>query len=395
MMLIGVFNYIIMTKSHDDNHYEKVEAKRIVRVLEADKTLLVMPEKLDLSQYKTITRVTVFDPNQVCNNSYLVESAGGRLYRFEYTIKDNLDEIIMMNVALFSILLITIFVIIYYYIKIIRPFQTMSDMTVELAKGHLTKPIKEEKSKFFGKFIWGMDMLREHLEAEKNKSFKYEKDKKTLLMSLSHDIRTPLSTIKLYAKAVADGVYETEEEKREAILGIIEKADEISKYSNEIYSISRDDIVEFDVKSNDIYLSQIIEKIEYYYKEKLGVLHISFVVEKYDNCLIKADEDRLIECIQNLFENAIKYGDGEEIRLTVREEEECKLISVINSGAKIESSEVVNLFDSFYRGSNSSGIKGNGLGLYIVKKLMTMMQGEAFLELDGEKFTATLVVRKA
>ena len=94
-------------------------------------------------------------------------------------------------------------------------------------------------------------------------------------------------------------------------------------------------------------------------------------------------------------ENAIKYGDGKSISISFDEEEDCKLITVSNTGCTLEENEISNVFDSFYRGSNTANIQGNGLGLYIVKQLMKRMDGDAFAVIDGDRFNVTLVARKA
>ena len=131
-----------------------------------------------------------------------------------------------------------------------------------------------------------------------------------------------------------------------------------------------------------------------YYKDKLSVLHTEFEIAEFDNALLSADKDRLIESLQNLMENAIKYGDGRKISISFSEEEDCKLITVSNTGCTLEDSEINNIFDSFYRGSNTTNIQGNGLGLYIVKQLMTKMDGDVFASKEGGNFNVTLVVRK-
>ena len=119
----------------------------------------------------------------------------------------------------------------------------MSNMTYELAKGNLTTPLKAEKSKFFGKFMWGMDMLRENLESNKQKELKLQKEKKTLLLSLSHDIKTPLSAIDLYTKALKENLYDTEEKRVEALEGISANVTSIKNYVNEINKISREKLL--------------------------------------------------------------------------------------------------------------------------------------------------------
>ena len=122
----------------------------------------------------------------------------------------------------------------------------------------------------------------------------------------------------------------------------------------------------------------MIEKIKKYYFDKLETIHINFFVADYNNCLLKGDKDRIEEVIQNVMENAIKYGDGKEIKIDFSEEEECKLISIYNTGCELIEEDLPHIFDSFYRGSNSKKQEGSGLGLYICKQLMYKMNGDIF-----------------
>ena len=373
----------------------RVEAERIVRKLEADPALRADPSSVDLSSYSLIKRVSFFDASELINNDYVVESVEGKLYRIEYVVKDNNYPFIIMNTGFAVFFIVSIAVFIYIGNKVIKPFGRMSSMTVDLAKGNLTQPMKEDKNRFFGKFIWGVDMLRENLEDSRTKNLEYQKEKKTLLLSLSHDIKTPLSAIQLYTKALSEGIYDTDEEKTNAYKGILAKTDEIRSYVDEIHRISREDFMEFDVKNGEFYISEAMRGIEAYYKDKLSVLHTEFEIAHYDDCILSGDKDRFVEAMQNLMENAIKYGDGHKISISFDEEEDCKLISVTNTGCSLDESEISSVFDSFYRGSNTTNIQGNGLGLYIVKQLMTRMDGDAFAQINGNNFTVTLVARKA
>ncbi|MBQ5673557.1 MAG: sensor histidine kinase, partial [Lachnospiraceae bacterium] len=70
------------------------------------------------------------------------------------------------------------------------------------------------------------------------------------------------------------------------------------------------------------------------------------------------------------------------------------LVHIENSGCNLKEEELPNLFDSFYRGSNSTGMKGSGLGLYICKTLMRKMDGEIFAEMNEDVFCVTIVIRK-
>ena len=292
-------------------------------------------------------------------------------------------------------MLVTNIVLLYVDTKVLKPFQDMSDLPYELAKGNLSMPVKEEKSKLFGRFLWGMDMLREMLEETKEKELAFQKERKALILSLSHDIKTPLSSIELYSKALSEDLYDTQERKDAAFRGIARNVKEIKGYVNEIVTASREDFLNLEVHMGEYYLSEVIKATESYYKEKLSVIHTEFQVDEITECLVKGDQDRMAEVLQNVMENAIKYGDGKRIRISFGEEEDCKLIQIVNSGCSLKKEELPNLFDSFYRGSNSTGRKGSGLGLYICKTLMRKMDGEIFAGMKEDLFCATIVVRKA
>ena len=394
ILIIIVLNVIYITGIRKAGRFYRVEAERIVRILESDPQKREKPESIDLSRFDTIIRVSTFDVSEICNNDYVVEEVDGKIFRIEYKTKDSNYEIILMNIGMLAGLFLTIGVLVYIGTKVIKPFDKMSSLTEELAKGNLSAPIKEEKSRFFGRFLWGMDMLRENLEDSKSKNLEYQKEKKTMLLSLSHDIKTPLSAIQLYSKALSEGIYDTEEKRQEALRGIQTKTDEIKGYVDEIYKLSREDFMEFSVKVGEVYLADVIEGVVAYYKDKLSVLHTELEVGEYDNALLSCDKDRLVEALQNLMENAIKYGDGRKISISFSEEEDCKLITISNTGCSLEENELNNIFDSFYRGTNTKNIQGNGLGLYIVKQLMTRMDGDVFASIDDGHFRATLVVRK-
>ena len=99
-------------------------------------------------------------------------------------------------------------ILIYVEQKILKPFNRASRLPEELAKGRLSEGLEEEKSRYFGRFIWGLDMLREALSDERQKRLSLERDRKILVASLSHNIRTPLAAIRLYAGALYTHLYQ-------------------------------------------------------------------------------------------------------------------------------------------------------------------------------------------
>lgn len=315
------------------------------------------------------------------------------IYKVIYTQADN-SMIIFMDIVLGIMFLLSVFLLAYLGNKIIKPFHVIVTLPEELAKGNLSMPVKEEKSKYFGRFLWGMDMLRDTLESSKKAELDLQREKKTFVLSLSHDIKTPLAAIRLYTKALSEGLYGTEQKRKEALCGIEKNAKEIEAYISEIMASQRDDFLNLTVTVKEFYLSEAVENIRAYYSEKFEHLHTEFVIASYEDCLLAGDPDRLIEVMQNVLENAMKYGDGKKIAVAFAEEEDCRLIMVKNTGCLLKEEELPYLFDSFYRGSNAGTENGSGLGLYICKQLMQKMDGEVFAEIREGAFAVTIVVRK-
>ena len=350
----------------------------------------------NMEDYPSILRISNFNANEVVNNDYAVKDICGTLIRFEYEIKPDLRPLIYMNIGLAFSILTTIGIFIYIGRKVLRPFHHMTDLSVQLAKGNLNAPVNEEKSKYFGRFLWGINMLRDNLESNKEKELALQKDKKTLILSLSHDIKTPLSAIKLYAKALDEDLYDTEEKRKSAISGITNNALEIEKYVGDIVTASKEDFLNLEVTMGEFYINEVLDRIKGLYKDKFLTLHTEFSVDECSNALLSGDPARLEEVLQNILENAIKYGDGRSVKISFSDEEDCRLITVTNSGCSISEDEIPHLFESFYRGSNSEKVGGSGLGLYIARSLMRMMNGDIFAQSKTpESFSVTVVVRKA
>ena len=332
------------------------------------------------------------------DSDYMIREIDGRLYRFDYTVKNdvaNSQIIISVNMILAVMAAVVFGVLFYVRGKILAPFEQLTNVPYELSRGNLTLPVKESKSRFFGKFLWGIDLLRENIEQQKQRELELQRERKTLLLSLSHDIKTPLSTIKLYAKALSKNLYSDGAKQREIAESINDKADEIESYVSRIVTASREDFLSLDVENGEFYLADLVQNIAAYYGEKLALVKTEFTVGKYNNCLLFGDLDRSVEVVQNIIENALKYGDGKRIEVLFPDEEEGILISVRNSGCMLDKEDLPHIFESFWRGGNAQNVNGSGLGLYICRQLMHKMNGEVFAQIEGDCITVTAVFGRA
>ena len=388
VFIIG--NIMLLQGSGDSGEY-RVEAKRLCN--EIEKT-----GSYDLTRYPHITGLyeDASDKLYVTNRHYLIINAGGKLYRAEYTTEKNSGRaLIIFDLAFAAVFIITTCVLVYLYRQLIRPFEKIKTVPTELARGNLAVPISEEKSRMLGKFTWGIDMLRESIEQGREREMKLRRDKRTLVLSLSHDIKTPLSAIKLSTAALRKGLYKDKQKQDEVIEGISQRADEIEKLLKELTESGEEELISFDMKIGEEFLGPMIERIKSRYLPRLEQTGTKFIIGKHTNPLLICDTDRLCECLQNLIENAIKYGDGKLIEISFSCEDGCELITVSNTGSTPAPHELTGLFESFKRGSNSDGINGSGLGLYICKRLMTSMKGDIFADIKENRFEATLIAALA
>lgn len=387
-------NMMLLTDDTDSGRPYRVEISRLSLDIEQSDF-----ESVDISACQYVTGIEKYgDDFYNTDSDYIIREINGELYRFDYRAdmkSDKRSVIFTVNIILGIMSAIIIGVLIFIRVEILSPFETLTEVPYELSKGNLTAPVKETKNRFFGKFIWGVDLLRENMEHQKQRELELQKDKKMLLLSLSHDIKTPLSAIKLYSKALSKGLYSSTEKQTELAENINAKADEIESFVSQMITASREDFLSLEVNLEEFYLSELINKLRLYYTEKLSLIKVDFSIGSYSDCLLKGDPDRSVEVVQNVMENAVKYGDGKSISLSFSEEDGCILVTVRNSGCTLSETELPHIFESFWRGTNAGNEKGSGLGLYICRQLMNKMNGEIFAEIKDAHMYVTSVFVKA
>ena len=392
ILLFTVVNMILAADKTVVSRQYRVEISRLAREIEANGSA-------DISECEYVTNIEQYGEKFYSTDSdYIIYEINGELYRFDYNINGGSNKTYftgIINAALGVLAILFIAVMLYIKHTILVPFEHLSSLPYELSKGNLTTPVKETKTAFFGKFLWGIDILRENIEQQKQRELEMQKEKKILLLSLSHDIKTPLSAIKLYSAALWKNLYSDAEKQQKVAESITEKADEIEGYISQIITASREDFLSLQVEIGEFYLSELIEKITGYYREKMTLIKTDFNVGKYKNCLLSGDLSRSVEVLQNVMENALKYGDGRRVELIFPEDDECVQIAVTNGGCMLGKDDLPHIFESFWRGANAENIRGSGLGLYICRQLMRKMNGEIFAEIDGDIITVTTVFTRA
>ena len=269
-------------------------------------------------------------------------------------------------VAVSFIILIAFFV--YIDRKVILPFNKLSSYPEKIAKNETGEHIPESKERYFGKYIWGMNMLSDRLSGDRKKLRALEKEKQSLLSSIAHGIKTPVANIRLYAQALKSGLYRKDgvPDPDDAMV-----AEKIEKNTQDIEDIVKDllnaaskSIVEYEPVIDQFYLSEIEDWLNEEYSNRMAVLKIPFTIDCKSRVMITSDKSGVIRVLTQFIENAIKYSDGKHIGVLIDKTPEGYEFTVSNTGSRVPENEEKYIFNSFYRGSNSADIEGNGLGLY-------------------------------
>jgi signal transduction histidine kinase len=337
------------------------------------------------SEYRDIYHLTA-------DGSHLVK------YRIESGEENEFSQVIIVSILITFIFLIFLIIIIYIYNNILKPVEVMAEVPEKLAAGYLESLDFSYKNKNISRFIWGLDMLRVKLEEEKARNKELEKDRKTLVAGLSHDIRTPLSSIKNYAIALKENIYQTPEAKNRALEVIVDKTDVIEKLTKDLLESANKEIAATNIEVNpeEIYLEEIEERIDQIITEKIELLHMEYQKRRPEkNIILKADLDALSQVFNNIIENAVKYGDLKTIRVDYQIEDYYQLISIENSGSFIPKQEIKHIFSSYYRGSNVKKEKGFGLGLYVSKRIMEAMEGDIYAVNTDQGVKVVVVIKMA
>lgn len=278
-------------------------------------------------------------------------------------------KVLMLSeaVVVIAFIVITVFFI-YIDRRVLMPFNTLSSYPEKIAKNETGEHIPESKGRYFGRYIWGMNMLTDRLSGDRRKLRALEKEKQTLLSSIAHGIKTPVANIRLYSEALKNGLYRkdgTPDPDDAMVAEKIEKnTQDIEDIVKELLSTASQSIVDYEPKIEQFYLTDIGEWLHEEYDNRMSVLKIPYEVDLKSRVMITSDRSGIIRVLTQFIENAVKYGDGTRIGVLIDKSDEGYELTVSNTGSRVPENEEHYIFNSFYRGSNSETVEGNGLGLY-------------------------------
>lgn len=317
---------------------------------------------------------------------------------------------------------------------VVRPFRLLKDFARRVAGGNLDIPLEMDRGNLFGAFTESFDIMREELKKARLAEAKANSEKKELVAKLSHDIGTPVASIKA-ASEVGAALAQSSKIK-ENYGQIIRKADQIDTLVNNLFTATLEELEQLAVTPVDMEsreLAEMLKSADYF-----GWARIPPIPE----CLVYGDRLRLQQVFDNIFANAYKYGSGAfrggkaldgdaamqekeadretcqrdaglpgqpcaetggefgkaspldgKIHVTLRRERHFLAVCIEDCGGGVDREELPFLKEKFRRGSNAGDKEGAGLGLYISDFFMREMGGELLVENGEEGLHVTVAVR--
>ncbi len=265
--------------------------------------------------------------------------------------------------------------------SVIKPFGRLKGFAERVAGGNLDIPLEMDRRNVFGAFTESFDIMRSELKKARLAEAQAERSKKELVAKLSHDIKTPVASIKAVAEvglAVAKSPRDTANYTQ-----VIAKADQINSLVTNLFTATLEELQQLTVTPAYIPGNRVKGMLE-----NADYLHRASLPEPPDGT-VYADALRLQQVFDNVFANSYKYA-GTDISVTVNGAD----IIIEDFGGGVPQDELAVIKEKFRRGANSAGIEGAGLGLYIADYFMTEMGGALVVENGEHGLKVTVKLRK-
>lgn len=307
-----------------------------------------------------------------------------------------------MLIAMVIILIVTSAIITAWLNKdVYRPLKELSVAMQHISVGDFDYHMNGRRRDEIGLLFDNYEQMRLQLKESEEEKAQNEKKSKELVSNISHDLKTPITSIKGYVEGIMDGVADTPEKMDKYIKTIYNKANDMDRLINELTTYSGIDSnkipYHFHILNVSDYFTDCVEEVGLDLESKN--IHLYFTNLVPANTCVVADPEQLKKVINNIISNSVKYmghPDG-VIDIRLLDEGESVKIEIEDDGKGIASKDIGNIFERFYRtdSSRNSLQGGSGIGLSIVKKIIEDHGGYVWAtSKEGEGTCMHFVLRK-
>lgn len=276
-----------------------------------------------------------------------------------------------MIYGLISIIVILVLIIVFQNIKI----HNISNDIEEVIKGNFNERVRiHDYNKTVKNLIINLNRLIDEFQRIVSLNKQYEEDRKKMISNISHDFRTPLTSMLGYIEMLKDDKNLSDDEKAKYLEVVSTKGETLRSLIEEFFNLAKIDSKDIIIKPKRINITEILKQSILSFLKDFEVNEIEPIIEIPEkDIFIEADEKAISRILQNLITNSLKYGsEGKKIGVQLKENADNVVIEVYDKGRGIPQDEIPYIFKRLYTvdKSRNSKLKGSGLGLTIVKKLV-------------------------
>jgi len=273
----------------------------------------------------------------------------------------------------------------YLYLTILKPFEKLQSFAAHVARGDFDYSLDYERTNIFGAFTWAFDHMRREIIKARSKEKEAIENNKTVIATLSHDIKTPIASIRTYAEALEANMDNSFERKSKYLTVIMNKCEEVTKLTNDLFLHSISDLDKLSIERNPVEMSLLLENTLNEQRETGMTIYCDTPLY---SIWVLGDEKRLKQVFLNILGNADKYAKGKAVHVWMElfqgdyvrnapDKKEGKLLCLHfkDEGEGVSPKDIPFLCDKFYRGTGTNMIPGAGLGLFIINYVMEQLDG--------------------
>lgn len=287
------------------------------------------------------------------------------------------------------ILIVSQFFTIWIGRRIMRPMNALTDAANRIVQGNLSEPIIFDGKDELTSVCYTFNQMQSHLQIERERNASYEKARTDMIAGISHDLRTPLTSVKGYIKGLRDGVANTPEKQEQYLSIAYNKANEMDALLQKLFYFSKLETGNLPLILTNEDLGDFAKKYALQSQEELSQINVQIIATcETDDNPVQIDTEQMHRVFSNLTENALKYAGSNSLLLSIKvwKENDVVHLSFSDNGKGVAEEQLENLFVQFWRGDPSRGSregKGSGLGLNIVKYIVEAHGGTVLARNDN------------
>lgn len=350
--------------------------------LDGDERLSAAAAELDDDSTLTLRGRSLYvDKKEIGGEDYIISIFGGNTGPKNYSTLKAIVAVtagILALTILLSVFITNRFLTRFVFRSIAAPLDILTNGVHEIRDGNLEYRIDYKKKDEFKPVCEDFNAMAEQLKASVDRIMQQEQSRRELIAGISHDIRSPLTSVQAYVEGLLDGVAKTPEARQRYLETIKAKAGDMERIVSQLFLFSKMDLGEFPENVCLLRLDEVIGDAVASVRDEYAQKGLSISAET-EPVSMRADPVQLRRIIMNILENSLKYktsAHGHTIISLKRTESGCTL-SIKDDGPGVPPEALPHLFEVFYRSdpARSSPERGSGLGLAIVEKAVEHMGG--------------------